>query len=130
MRSQKLIMFAIVAIAATFTTTVKAQSNSTQSPENNEDVTLSGESLLDVNSRDTPGDYQTFFLDSSDERKNSGSLSIGVNLFSTPTVELDEGVGVVFGDTLTSSDEEFFRTSGDAENVQQVQLQFDLNNNN
>ena len=130
MRSQKLIMFAIVAIAATFTTTVKAQSNSTQSPENNEDVTLSGDSLLDVNSRDTSGDYQTFFLDSSDERKNSGSLSIGVNLFSPPTVELDEGVGVVFGDTLTSSDEEFFRTSGDAENVQQVQLQFDLNNNN
>ena len=130
MRSQKLIMFAIVAIAATFTTTVKAQSNSTQSPQNNEDVTISGESLLDVNSRDTPGDYQTFFLDSSDERKNSGSLSIGVNLFSPPTVELDEGVGVVFGDTLTSSDEEFFRSSGDAENVQQVQLQFDLNNNN
>ena len=130
MRSQKLIMFAIVAIAATFTTTVKAQSNSTQSPQNNEDVTISGESLLDVNSRDTPGDYQTFFLDSSDERKNSGSLSIGVNLFSPPTVELDEGVGVVFGDTLTSSDEEFFRTSGDAENVQQVKLEFDLNNNN
>ena len=130
MRSQKLIMFAMVAIASTFTTTVQAQSNSTQSPQNNEDVTLSGESLLDVNSRDTPGDYQTFFLDSSDERKNSGSLSIGVNLFSPPTVELDEGVGVVFGDTLTSSDEEFFRSSGDAENVQQVQLQFDLNNNN
>jgi hypothetical protein len=114
-------MFAMVAIASTVTATVQAQSNPTQSSQNNENVTLSGESLVDVNSRDTSGDYQTFFLDSSDERKNSGSLSIGVNLFSPPTVELDEGVGVVFGDTLTS---------GDAENVQQVKLEFDLNNNN
>ena len=105
-----------------------AQAQSEPKPELNDDsVTLSGESLTDIENRTTSGDFQTFFSESPNGKNRSGSISIGAEQ-SSPTVEVEEGVGLVFGDTLNFRDNEFFQVSGENDRVRQVKLEFDLDN--
>ena len=120
---QTLTILGVGILSIGLATIAQAQGEST--PELDDSVTLSGESLTNLDNRSTSGDFQTFFSESPEGKNRSGSISIGEEK-SPPTLEVDEGVGVVFGDTLNFRNNDFFQVSGDSDRVQQVQLEFDL----
>lgn len=101
----------------------QAQSESVSQPIDSS-ATLSGDSLRNLDSRSATTDYRTFFPGNARLTDGSGSISTPSNQ-STPSLEIDEGVGVVFGDTLDPENVQFFN-SNDSDRVQKVKVEFEL----
>lgn len=94
-----------------------------------ESVTLSGESLQTIEGRTADRDYQTFF----DEAPSSASMSTDATGIgdsqSTPSLQINNQLEVVVGDTLDSRNTLYlFGPSNEPGDPQRAKLQFELGN--
>lgn len=127
MRREALVVLGIGAIVAGGIPIAQAQSGMPYN-SNNSAVTLSGESLRTVENRTVSDDYRSFFPGNSQNSQNGNQAQPAGNNSSQPSLELNNRLQVVVGDTLNSSDPlDLFPNTGDAGDRQRVKLQVPLN---
>ena len=126
MRREALVVLGIGAIIAGGTPIAQAQSRM-PSNSNNSAVTLSGESLRTVENRTVSDDFRSFFPGNSQNSENGNQSQPTGNNQSQPSLELNNRIQVVVGDTLNSGDAlDLFPNTGDAGDRQRVKLQVPL----
>ncbi|HBE21149.1 MAG TPA: hypothetical protein DDW51_27050 [Cyanobacteria bacterium UBA11367] len=127
MRRAALVISGIGAIVAGVTPIAQAQSGM-PSNSNNSAVTLSGESLRTVENRSVSDDSRYFFPGNSGNSQNGNQAQpTGIDE-SQPSLQLNNNLQIVVGDTLDSGDPlDLFPNTGDAGDSQRVKLQLPLN---
>ncbi len=126
MKREALVILGIGAIVAGGIPMAQAQSGMPYN-SNNSAVTLSGESLRTVENRTVSDDYRSFFPGNSQNSQNGNAQPTGNNS-SQPSLELNNRLQIVVGDTLNSRDPlDLFPNTGDAGDRQRVKLQVPLN---
>lgn len=122
---QVLLVLGTTAVLASLTSVANAQSASPSSPENGS-VTLSGQSLRAVENRSINDDFRTFFNATSQEGHNSAQTNGGRGTTSGSNASTNQGVNVVFGDTLNSDTPFTFSNSGDVGDSERVKVQLQV----
>lgn len=126
---QMLVVLGIGVVVASYASTAEAQS-SFPSNSSNGSVTLSGESLRTIESREITSDYQSFFNRTLPNTQSNSITNIGRLTTSTSSPLLgDQPVDVVVGDTLNPElPLTAFPSTGDAGDSDRVKVQLQLGN--
>lgn len=122
---QVLLVLGTTAVLASLASVVNAQSASPSSPENGS-VTLSGQSLRAVENRSINDDFRTFFNATSQEGHNSAQTNGGRGTSTSSNSSTNQGVNVLFGDTLNPDTPFTFSNSGDVGDSERVKVQLQV----
>jgi hypothetical protein len=125
-----LVVLAIGAVVAGLAPIAHAQSGRSSSSDNSS-VTLSGDSLRTIEKRSINNDFPNFFNGGNGGRpqvsRDNSQTNVGRITQSQQTGSLNEGVDVVFGDTLNRQTTlTAFPSAGDRGDNERVRVQLEL----
>lgn len=114
-------------VVAGLTSPVQAQLNPTN-PSRNSSVTLSGESLSNIENRTTEGDYRNFFPGNAPVEAREGET---IADSETPVIfTIDDQYEIIFGSPIEYPEYvEQFRAPGDTNSSQSVRVRIPVGDN-